>query len=121
MIFAVGAKERTVTKMDDKHTNKRTESHACDLIDKQAAIDEIREWYEIRFYTKDHDEYLAVQDFCRAVSDHAKPSAQPETAKRIVGKSSRRVTMWYQCDMCKEPVDKEDAFCPGCGRRLLDA
>ena len=48
------------------------------------------------------------------------PSAQPETAKRIVGKSMGGMTMWYQCDMCNEPVDAQDNFCRGCGRRLTD-
>jgi len=48
------------------------------------------------------------------------PSAQPETAKRIVGKSRDGMTLWYQCDMCNEPVDAQDNFCRGCGRRLAD-
>jgi len=48
------------------------------------------------------------------------PSAQPETAKRIVGKSRGGMTLWYQCDMCNEPVDAQDNFCRGCGRRLTD-
>ena len=48
------------------------------------------------------------------------PSAQPETAKRIVGKSKDGMTLWYQCDMCNEPVDAQDNFCRGCGRRLTD-
>ena len=48
------------------------------------------------------------------------PSAQPETAKRIVGKSRNGMTLWYQCDMCNEPVDAQDNFCRGCGRRLTD-
>ena len=48
------------------------------------------------------------------------PSAQPETAKRIVGKSRDGMTLWYQCDMCGEPVDAQDNFCRGCGRRLTD-
>jgi hypothetical protein len=51
---------------------------------------------------------------------HALPSAQPETAKRIVGKSKDGMTLWYQCDMCNEPVDAQDDFCRGCGRRLTD-
>lgn len=46
--------------------------------------------------------------------------AQPETAKRIVGKSRDSMTLWYQCDMCNEPVDAQDNFCRGCGRRLID-
>lgn len=48
------------------------------------------------------------------------PPAQPETAKRIVGKSKDGMTLWYQCDMCNEPVDAQDNFCSGCGRRLTD-
>ena len=48
------------------------------------------------------------------------PAAQPETAKRIVGKSRDGMTLWYQCDMCNEPVDAKDDFCRGCGRRLVD-
>ena len=48
------------------------------------------------------------------------PSAQPETAKRIVVKSRDGVTHWYQCDMCNEPVDVQDNYCRGCGRRLID-
>ena len=48
------------------------------------------------------------------------PSAQPETAKRIVGCARNGMTMWYQCDMCHEPVDEKDAFCRRCGRRLVD-
>ena len=50
----------------------------------------------------------------------ALPSVQPETAKRIVGKSRGGMTLWYQCDMCNEPVDEHDNFCRGCGRRLID-
>ena len=48
------------------------------------------------------------------------PSAQPETAKRIVGRSRDGMTLWYQCDMCHEPVDAQDNYCRGCGRRLID-
>lgn len=43
-----------------------------------------------------------------------------QTAKRIVGKSRDGMTLWYQCDMCNEPVDAQDDFCRGCGRRLID-
>ena len=46
------------------------------------------------------------------------PSAEP--AKRIVGKSRDGMTLWYQCDMCNEPVDAQDDYCRGCGRRLID-
>ena len=68
----------------------------------------------------DCSEYDKDRHCCPRYNRVIRKAMQPETAKRIVGKSSRGVTMWYQCDICKEPVDKEDNFCPGCGRRLLD-
>lgn len=48
------------------------------------------------------------------------PPIQPETAKRIIGKSRGGMTLWYQCNVCNEPVDEKDAYCRGCGRRLID-
>jgi hypothetical protein len=47
-------------------------------------------------------------------------ATQPETAKRIVGKSRGGMALWYQCDMCNEPVDAQDDYCRRCGRRLID-
>ena len=49
------------------------------------------------------------------------PSVQPETAKRIVGKSRNGMILWYQCEICNEPIDEQDTFCSGCGRRLVNA
>ena len=177
----------------EKRTNKRTETHACDLISRQAAIDAIEniDWYH-QNANKDmvsganpdrHQAWYKAEDIYRAlesvppaqpeqgkrcvmerkiiylddaidalryaqhrftVADEAGgmgtvkwsedviyfaaaervlaelPSAQPETAKRIVGKSRDGMTLWYQCDMCNEPVDEQDNYCRGCGRRLID-
>ena len=82
-----------------------------DLIERQAAIEEIKavfEWHDTVTMER------MVEHFNNL------PSAQPETAKRIVGKSRNGMTLWYQCDMCNEPVDAQDDFCRGCGRRLTD-
>ena len=53
----------------EKRTNKRTETHACNLISRQAAIDDIKAIYEY------HD--TVTED---RIIDHLKrlPSAQPE-------------------------------------------
>lgn len=85
-----------------------------DLIDRQAAIDAV-------------EKMNIPEDMCVfEILSHIEveiailPPAQPETAKRIVGKSRDGVTLWYQCDMCNEPVDAQDNYCRGCGRRLID-
>lgn len=45
-------------------------------------------------------------------------TAQPETTRRIVGKSKGGMTLWYECERCGEPVDEGDKFCRGCGAKI---
>ena len=90
-----------------------------ELINKRAAIDALLE--EVRLvdgYYVENDEVINKDDAIEAI--RLLPSAQPETAKRIVGKSRDGMTLWYQCNICNEPVDAQDNFCRGCGRRLTD-
>jgi hypothetical protein len=81
-----------------------------DLISRQAAIRVVN--------TALFPKINTAKDAEKALRDL--PSAQLETAKRIVGKSRDGMTLWYQCDMCNEPVDAQDNYCRGCGRRLID-
>lgn len=76
-----------------------------DLISRQQAINAVYK----------NDRHTTIRQRLDAL-----PSAQPETAKRIVGKSRDGMTLWYQCDTCNEPVDAQDNYCHGCGRRLID-
>ena len=88
-----------------------------DLISRQAAIDALR-GYLVGERCPD-DGTLT----CRLIENEVinkLPPAQSETAKRIIGKSKDGITLWYQCDMCNEPVDAQDNFCRECGRRLID-
>lgn len=82
-----------------------TDTNVGDTISRQAAID-------------------VASGYCHPanIADELRklPTVQPETAKRIVGKSRDGMTLWYQCDMCNEPVDEQDNYCRGCGRRLID-
>ncbi len=97
-----------------------------DAVSRQAAIDALAEDMP-QTYTPDGshpaDEgiFMAQEIYADCIQTLKElPSAQPETAKRIVGKSRDGMTLWYQCDMCNEPVDAQDDFCRGCGRRLTD-
>lgn len=87
-----------------------------DPIERQAAIDAFTD--EIQVTGRANAE--SVKAYVKLVIDRIKrlPSAQPETANIIVGKSRSGMTMWYQCDNCNEPVDENDLYCRGCGRRF---
>ena len=89
-----------------------------DLIERQAAIDELGYCQTYLFDSRDKDKKISLEDAEYAIEQL--PSAQPETARRIVGKSRDGMTLWYQCDMCNEPVDKQDVYCRGCGRRFVN-
>ena len=87
--------------------------NSSDTISRQAAIDALHMHLMYRMGTDSNKKRL--DDWINGL-----PSAQPETAKRIVGKSRDGMTLWYQCNMCNEPVEAQDNFCRGCGRRLTD-
>ena len=86
-----------------------------DLISRQAAIEALHTRFKDGF---NEDKWWNSTHVLAAIE--GLPPAQPETAKRIVGKSKDGKTLWYQCDMCNEPVDEQDNYCRGCGRRLID-
>ena len=88
-----------------------------DLISRKAAIDGVKTLHEVAWKNW-HEPTLSSNTVIDMIKDL--PPAQPETAKRIVGKSRNGMTLWYQCDMCNEPVDAQNNFCSGCGRRLTD-
>lgn len=91
-----------------------TDTNVGDTISRQVAVDVLHGYF---------DGMLDTDTVCPADIYglfECIPSAQPETAKRIVGKSRDGMTLWYQCDMCNEPVDAQDNYCRGCGRRLID-
>ena len=112
---ALEAIEALPSAQPEKRTEERTETHACDCISRKTAIDAaieaVDEWDG--GYNKERERMIRWALL-------GLPSAQPETAKRIVGKSRNGMTLWYQCDICNEPVDAQDDFCRGCGRRLID-
>ena len=97
-----------------------------DLISRQAAIEAIAKMMPQSLtpdgsHPADKEIFIAQEAFADCIKTiEILPSAQPVTAKRIVGKSRDGMTLWYQCDMCNEPVDAQDNFCRGCGRRLSD-
>lgn len=93
-----------------------TDINVGGTISRQAAVELVMK------YCPDDDGAVQCDGDIRELLDELEnlPSAQPETAKRIVGKSRDGMTLWYQCDMCDEPVDEQDNYCRGCGRRLID-
>ena len=86
-----------------------------DLIDRQAAIDEIDEWI-IAFWVNGHKESAAD---ARLIQDGIiqLPSAQPRKKKWISLDDFRGKynTCGYKCSECGEHSEYEENFCPNCG------
>lgn len=91
-----------------------TDTNVGDTISRQVAVDVLHGYFDGMLNT----DTVCPEDIYGLFE--CIPSAQLETAKRIVGKSRDGMTLWYQCDMCNEPVDEQDNYCRGCGRRLID-
>ena len=102
LAYAVMDKDRFPSVHPEKRTDKHTKMHACDLIDRQAAIDAIRAstskytgFMEMEMYTDD-DAVEAIEDL---------PSAQPVIT----------------CDGCKFVGTYDTDFpCRNCIRREKD-
>lgn len=84
-----------------------------ELISREA-VKEMMKNHRVDFSTE--KDYRTARACANAV-----PPAEPkrETATVSAGISKGGVTMWYECASCGEPVDQGDAFCSGCGRRLI--
>lgn len=93
-----------------------------DLISRRDAINVVSEITTTMSVCTNKDECYGMKRMQKQAITELEnmPSAEPETAKRIVGKSRDGMTLWYQCDRCNEPVDARDNYCRGCGRRLID-
>ena len=114
-----------------KSTEKRTESHACDLISRQAAIDAVARIAREKFNLSDeYGQYLAgLMD--AQVEIEKLPSAQPYTAEEIQKMQeleSAQVERAYE--LGRESVQPtgtwlihkwgDDAQCSNCGKTFKD-
>ena len=134
----------------EERTEERTETHSCDLIKRQDAIDEITE------YGSGYNLYMSVGELKRRIEEL--PSAQPESCEYYAlcrhGRDENKLRADLGvCDYCHEdsdgyvrPIEKNShawlvrrgrtmklrvglkgeyrecdiLFCPMCGRRLTD-
>ncbi len=105
-----------------EHTNERTETHACDSISRQKAINTVKKMRAV-CDTDSIEDYEALLE----TAFEALPSAQPE---RKTGKwrYSRNISsisysdMMITCDQCGYTKERSHGdvfnFCPSCGARM---
>jgi len=97
----------------------KMEKKMDDTISRQEATDAIRKMQTYKMF--EGDDGLLIDQAGAMTELMLLPPAEPkrETATVSVGISKGGVTMWYECAACGEPVNQGDAFCCGCGRRLI--
>ena len=95
----------------EERTEKRTETHACDLISRQAAIDAIHNLYAIH---GSEGSWIDQKDAFNAVNNL--PPAKPEPKK---GKWIKNDNGTYSCSLCHSWIPEEQyyyaQFCLYCG------
>ena len=114
-VMALGAVMLDTKKLSpappEEHTEKRTETHACDLISRQAAIDAIHNLYAIH---GNEGSWIDQKDAFNAVNNL--PPAQPEPKK---GKWIKNDNGTYSCSLCHSWIPEEQhyyaQFCLHCG------
>ena len=89
-----------------------------DLINRQAAIDELRTCQTYLFDTHDKDLKISLEDAEYCIE--RLPSAQPERKKgRWIAHEGGKFVgfpyMHYECDQCRAFEPTETNFCPNCG------
>ena len=107
----------------EKRTEERTETHTCDLISRQAAMEAIEntEWYHLRnngvmmrgANSKEHQAWYKEQDIYKALEQL--PSAQPEIVRC-------KECTFYRSDGCffSTAETDENGFCSWAERRTDD-
>ncbi len=99
----------------EERTDKRTETRACDLISRQAAIDAYGDWYV---------EEGTAEGFIGTVKQllEGLPPAQP---KRKMGKWIQNDNGTYSCSLCHSWIPEEQyhyaQFCLYCGADMRGA
>jgi hypothetical protein len=96
----------------EKPTGKRTETHACDSISRQAAIEKILGQPPEPHYPSWYAEQIKEL-----------PPAEPKTGKwikHIDDLFPEESTI--ECDQCHEhqPLTIDDNFCPNCGAKMTE-
>lgn len=107
--FRMGDYLRRLPSAQPTQTNTLNTLESLDCISRRAAIDAVGNMLRRKF---------GIGGDLAEITLAGLPSVQSETANIIVGKSRDGMTLWYQCDMCNEPVDENDLYCRGCGRRF---
>ena len=108
LAYAVMDKDRFPSVHPEKRTDKHTKMHACDLIDRQAAIDAMEQAKEQYF-----DRRVIIGKMQNVVSNL--PSAQPERTCVNCGRTANNGG-WYADGGTRCPIEEhyalpKDGFC----------
>ena len=100
---------------EDKHTEERTETHACDCIRRHAALEVLDEYAE-DIESGKFGAYTKARIRMRKL-----PSVDPERMKGMWLKRKGETLIlygWYQCSQCGAIIGEPTNYCSECGARM---
>ena len=101
--------------------DKRTETQACDLIDRQAAIDDFTKWqYQLAdCFGEDYSGVSIVESAIKSLEGY--PSAQPEIGEWLEDEKQNHIEKSFHCSSCgfgAWGAYEKTKFCGGCGSKM---
>ena len=107
----------------EERTEKRTETHACDLISRQAALEKVRTMQTYKLF--EGDDMILVDKADVQTELMMLPTAQPERAEGYWIRRDCGLDIECKCSACgyRDFVEPHDTywfnrnFCPNCGEK----
>lgn len=73
--------------------------------------------YTVIFTTDDHDKYRHIEDECRMMIGHSKPTVNAVPVRQGRWKGAGMGD--YYCSLCQQLVSDRTNYCPNCGAIMV--
>ena len=111
----------SVAPQSEERTEERTETHECDCISRQAAIDALHRYFAKGF---NEDRWWNSTHVLDAINKVPSVTPQSETGQQKTGywiKHKHNGKPYFKCSECLYFAPIGYSYCPGCGAKMQEA